>query len=100
MEQILDINKIKTDVTDIGGKYGVEKVYLFGSYARAQAVENSDIDLRIEKGKIRGLFQLSGFKLALEEKTGKTVDLVTTDSLDNEFLEAISTEEMLIYDSH
>lgn len=96
--KILDIEDIKTVVNKLAIEYGVEKVYLFGSYARGDASPKSDVDLRIDKGNIRGLFQLSGFYLELEDALNKKVDVVTTDSLDSDFLELISKEEIVVYE--
>lgn len=96
--KILDIEDIKTVVNKLAIEYGVEKVYLFGSYARGDASPKSDIDLRIDKGKIKGLFELSGFYLELEDALNKKVDVVTTDSLDSGFLELISKEEIVVYE--
>ncbi|MDR0486739.1 MAG: nucleotidyltransferase domain-containing protein [Treponema sp.] len=45
------INKI----TNTARQYGIQKAYLFGSYARGEAGLESDIDIRIEKGKLRML---------------------------------------------
>ena len=56
---MLTIEKIKEIITPICKKYGVKRAYLFGSYARNEATEKSDVDIRIESGKIRGLFQLA-----------------------------------------
>ena len=97
MEQILGINENKAAVAELGRQYGAEKIYLFGSYARGEADRDSDIDLRIDKGNIRGLFALSGFRLALEDHLGTKVDLLTSDSLDRSFLDRIRTEEVLLY---
>ena len=97
MNEILDFNDIKRIVSDLAKKYGVEKISLFGSYAKGTATENSDVDLLIVKGKICGLIQLAGFKLALEDKLGAEVDMVTIDSLDKKFLENIEKEEVLLY---
>ena len=97
MDGVLDLNSIKLDVSELGQAYGAERIYLFGSYARGEAKEDSDIDLRIDKGKIRGLFRLAGLKLALENRLGRQVDLLTTDSLDQGFLQSISEEEILLY---
>ena len=44
-------------------------------------MHHANIDLRIDKGKIRGLFALSGLRLALEDQLGTKVDLLTSDSL-------------------
>jgi len=90
-------DEIKQIVTALGNQYGIERVFLFGSYARGDNTENSDIDFRIDKGKIRGLFQLCSFKNQLEDRLGKKVDVLTTQSLDQEFLKHIAKEEILLY---
>ena len=93
------ISEIKDTVNRRAKEYGAERVYLFGSYARGDANENSDVDLRIDKGNIRGGFALAGLLLDLEADLGLNVDLVTTGSLDAEFLETIKGEEQLIYEA-
>ena len=97
MKNILNINQIKTAVTDLGTKYGAERVFLFGSYARGSADENSDIDLRIDRGQIKG-WALGGLLLDLEASLNKKIDLLTTGSLDKSFLDTIKEEEVLLYD--
>ena len=49
------IDEIKTKVNPIGAVYGVKSISLFGSYARGNANDDSDVDLYIEKGNIKGL---------------------------------------------
>ena len=97
MEHTLELNEIQSAVAKLGGQYGAERIYLFGSYARGEAAPGSDIDLRIDKGNIRGLFALAGLKLALEAQLGIKVDLLTSDSLDERFLAQIQPEEVLLY---
>ena len=60
------IEDIKTIIEPIARKYGVERVYLFGSYARGEANMNSDIDLRVDKGSLRGMFALCGLYTEIE----------------------------------
>ena len=91
------IEEIRNIAASIGRQYGVERIFLFGSYARGDNNETSDIDFRIDKGNIRGLFQLCGFKNKLEDSLGKEVDVLTTQSLDNSFLNHIAKEEILLY---
>ncbi len=95
---MLDLCEIKAVVEEVAKQYGVERVYLFGSYARNEATTESDLDFRIDGGAIRGLFEFSGFRLVLEEKLHKSVDVVTTRSLDDDFIREIQKEEILIYE--
>lgn len=96
-DKIYSIDEIKNIVTPIAKKYGVDKVYLFGSYARGEAAAGSDLDFRVDKGALRGLFALGGMYCDLEEKFQKKLDLLTTASLDEAFLNRIKNDEVLIY---
>ena len=59
--------------------------------------EHSDVDLKIEKGSVMSLFQLSGLRLDIEDALKVPVDLVTNDSSDHEFLDMIAKDEVLLY---
>ena len=89
--------EIKAVVEPIARKYGVERVYLFGSYARGDVTENSDIDLRVDKGSLKGLFALCGLYTEIEEALQMKVDVLTTGSLEDGFLHKIRNEEVLLY---
>ena len=92
------LSEIKTIVSRLAKQYGAERIYLFGSYARGDMTDTSDIDLRIDKGSIRG-FQLGGLLLDLEDSFGIPVDLVPTSSLDQRFLDTIQKDEVLLYEA-
>ena len=94
---MLRIEDIQEVVIKYGRKYGAEKIYLFGSYARGDATEHSDVDLRIDKGDIVGGIALAGLLLDIERELGVQVDLATTGSLSKDFLSAIRDEEKLLY---
>ena len=83
-------------VSPIAHKYGVARIFLFGSYARGDNTEASDIDFRIDKGQVQGL-QMAALLLDLEDALKKPVDLISTGVMDKQFLERISKEEKLIY---
>ena len=92
------IDEIKEIVTILAARYGADRIYLFGSYARGDADKDSDIDLRIDKGANRGL-QLGGLAADLEDALGIPVDLIPTGSLDSKFLNSISDDEVLLYEA-
>lgn len=91
------ISQIRSVVAPIAKEHGVASISLFGSYATGKADTESDIDFVIEKGSVRSLFQLCGFRLALEDALQLPVDLVTSEAGDKEFLASIADEEVLLY---
>lgn len=93
----MTMEEIKNTVQPIAKKYGVKRIYLFGSYARGDTTEHSDIDLRVDKGTLRGMFALCELYTELEEALHMKVDMLTTGSLDEDFLNRIKDEEILIY---
>ena len=64
------IDEIREIVAALAARYGADRIYLFGSYARGDANKDSDIDLRIDKGAIRGL-QMGG--LGSHRKPGQQI---------------------------
>ncbi|MBO4938654.1 MAG: nucleotidyltransferase domain-containing protein [Oscillospiraceae bacterium] len=99
MERVYTIEEIKSIVAPIAAIHDVDRIYLFGSYARGEATPSSDIDLRVDKGRLRGLIALGALYADLEDGLGKKLDLLTTGSLDQKFLQHIAKEEVLIYAS-
>lgn len=97
MASLLNLHDIQMEVSRLGEQYGAERIYLFGSYARGDANESSDVDLRIDRGRIRG-WALGGLLVDLEETLQKKVDLLTTGSLQKDFLDSIKEEEVLLYE--
>ncbi len=94
MTSIQDVHQI---VSRVAKRYGAEREYVVGSYARGEATEQSDIDLRIDKGEIRGL-RFAGLLGDLQDELGKKVDLISTNGMDEKFLQAIRADEVLLYE--
>ena len=92
------VAEIRQRILPVAQRYGVERIFLFGSYARGNAMPNSDIDLRIDSGAIRGYFMFAGFCRELEEALALPVDALTTGSLSERFLSHISGEEVVLYE--
>ena len=96
-DKIYSIAEIKSIATPFATQYGVDAMYLFGSYARSEAKATSDLDFRIERGRIRSLFTLSAMQQDLITVFHKDVDLITSQNLDPAFALSIGNEEILIY---
>lgn len=71
----------QTEILRIAGKYGAFNVRVFGSVARAQADQHSDIDFLVEMEPRRSLFDLGGMQSELETALGRPVDVVTEKGL-------------------
>ena len=95
-DRIYSVDEIKRVVAPIAQHYGVDRVFLFGSYARGEATSDSDLDLRVDRGQINNLFVLGGMYSDLEDAFGKRLDLITTENLNLKFLARIAPEEVLI----
>ncbi|WP_294343804.1 nucleotidyltransferase family protein [uncultured Selenomonas sp.] len=94
---MLSIAAIRKCVAPICEKYPIRKVYLFGSYARGNATESSDVDLRIE-GDIKSFFMLSGIYSDLEDALGTELDLLSKLPDSDLFKENLKRDEVLLYE--
>lgn len=92
------IKEIKDKTIPIAKSYGIERMSLFGSYARGEAKDDSDVDLYIERGKLKSLLQYFAFVDELENVLNCHVDVVTTGIEDKQFLSAIMQEGVLLYE--
>ena len=99
---IYSIAEIADRIIPVFEKYGVTSAYIFGSYARGEATQNSDIDLFIDASNIKGLFMLSALYEELKEALEKDIDLVTMNSLkyntDDDFVQNVRKDSVLLYE--
>ena len=84
---MLTIEDIKKVVAEIAPKYNLKRVTLFGSRARGNFHENSDIDLIVDFPKGTGLIAHSSLKIDLEEIFGLNVDVISRGGLKGSILE-------------
>ena len=91
------IDQLKDIITPIAKQYGVESISLFGSYSKGNPTDQSDVDLKIEKGRLKSLFQLCGFRLAREDAHHLPVAQITTDASYPDFLDMIARDEVWLY---
>ena len=100
--------EIAKKVRPLAERYGIPEVYLFGSYARGDATDGSDIDILIRRSgsTIHSAFDLGELFNDLRNVFGQKVDLVTMESLSmndyrksrRHFAENLENEKILIYE--
>jgi len=95
---VYTIDQIRRIAMPIAAAYGVKSMRLFGSYARGEATDDSDVDILIDRGEIRSGFVLGGLYADLRDSLGKELDMVTTQAADADFLDGIHGDEVLLYE--
>jgi len=88
-EKIINICR-KNDVSMIG---------VFGSTARGEAAESSDLDLLVRLSKPKSLLSLVKLERNLSEAIGKRVDLLTEGAISPYLKERILRELKVIYEA-
>ena len=88
---------IKKKVLPVLKKHAVKRAAIFGSFARGEAKEKSDVDILIEyKTKNKSLFDLVDLKSDLEETLDRKVDVITYNSIYWRIREQILAEQVVI----
>lgn len=72
--------KLRAIKPDLEKEYGIKRLRLFGSHARNEAGDESDIDLIVDLGRPLGL-DFFGLEMELAERLGRKVDLATPGAL-------------------
>jgi len=85
MDRDAVIQYLSTKKAEFKEKYGVKKIGLFGSFARGQNKEGSDIDIVVELEK-PDLLTLVAIKQTIEEELGVRVDIVRNRARMNQLL--------------
>lgn len=93
------VQEIRDRVVPIAKDFGVEKLSLFGSYARDEARDDSDVDLLIREGRLRGVYQYMAFVYALEDALHCHVDVVMDGVRDESFMDEIRRDEVVLYEA-
>ena len=97
MERTEAIARLKEHEAELK-RLGVQHLYLFGSTARDDAREDSDVDLFFdyEKGKF-GLFELMDVKDAAARILGRKTDIMTRDSIHRVLRERIEATAVPVF---
>ena len=67
----------REQILKIAAKHGARNVRVFGSVARGEADERSDVDFLVEMEPGRSLLDMGGLLMELRELLGRDVDVVT-----------------------
>lgn len=71
------LTRHRADVLRLAAQYGATDIRVFGSVARGDADESSDIDLLVRMTPGRSVFDIGGLLMDLQDLLGRRVDVVT-----------------------
>ena len=88
----------KEKIVEICKRNDISYCALFGSFARGEATEASDIDLLVRFSKPIGLFGFVGVEQELESALGRKIDLATEAMIGKYIRENVMRDLKIIYD--
>lgn len=85
--------EIIKDIKKILEEYNIKRASLFGSFARGEERDDSDIDLLIDFPEGSTLLDMAGIYQDIKDKLGREVDIVTYRSIKPNLKEYIESEK-------
>jgi predicted nucleotidyltransferase len=95
-DENLSLEDLRDRAKPVLDEHEVIKAEIFGSYARNEDNSESDIDILVELEDGKTLADMAELKSELEKELGRTVDILTYDSVHPEIREKIFSEAVEI----
>ena len=89
-------NSIQKTMPFLQSKYGVENLYIFGSYAREEQTDKSDIDILVDFIKTPDLLTFIEIEEYLSHQLHRRVDLIPKRKLKRQLKEQVLREAIAI----
>ncbi len=86
------VKLLRKDILEIAARHGARDVRVFGSVARGDQREDSDLDLLVRFDPDRSLLDHGGLVVDLEELLGIPVDVVSENGMRERFQERVAKE--------
>ena len=89
--------KIRESIVAILSRYDAERIAIFGSYARGEAKNTSDIDILVRFARPKSLIQIVQIEDEIKKTIHMNVDLVTEKAVSPYLESSIHRDEVVIY---
>ncbi len=86
------LRKKRDEIRRLAAEHGARRIRVFGSVARGEADERSDIDFLVEMEPGRTLLDMGGLLMDLRDLLGREVDIVTEEGLKPRLRERVLRE--------
>jgi len=90
------IGKLRRMQPDLRQRYPIREMGIFGSYARGEQTEDSDVDILVTLGEGIGLIEFAGLRQDLSDALGLRVDLVMKGPLKRRIGRRILSEAVML----
>jgi predicted nucleotidyltransferase len=98
--QLEEIKRKKQQLYQIAMKHGISRIYVFGSTARGESKDVSDIDFLIEMDENVSALGVGAFQYEAQQLLGVQIDVIPTFALQNvedpAFVEAVRSDSVAI----
>lgn len=98
--QIEEIKRVKQQIYQIAAKHGISKVYVFGSVARGESSDVSDVDFLIEMDDNASAFGVGAFQYEAQQLLGINIDVIPTFALkrveDHDFVKSVQSDAVAL----
>jgi uncharacterized protein len=84
---------------ELGRQNDVARLSVFGSFARGEATERSDVDLLVEFNKRNSLLALIALERKMSAMLGRRVDLLTREAISPYLRESIERDLRVVYEA-
>ena len=93
---VQELHAHQHEIAIIAARYGISNVRVFGSVARGEADEHSDLDLLIDVAPGHGYFDMAGFALEVEDLLGVFTQVATENGLKARMRDRIIAEAVAV----
>ena len=93
---MMSLDEIKKELIPILARYNIKKASIFGSVARGESTNSSDIDILIELSDEASLLDFIEIKMEIEEKLGHNIDLVEFNAIKPALKNRILNDQVVI----
>ncbi len=86
----------RADILRLRERFGVRNIRVFGSVARGEARQDSDLDLLVDVDRGHGYFDMAGFALGVEDQLGVFTQVATARGLKERITDRVLREAVAL----
>jgi len=98
--QIEEIKKVRRKLYQIAARHGISRVFVFGSVARGESTDISDVDFLVEMDESVSALGVGAFQYEVQQLLGIHIDVIPTFALnkvdDQDFVRSVQADAVAL----